>query len=88
VCWAEIAAHAATNSPDDNIETGFDEVVYETVLKSGRKLLKGDLVDMIWAFAEQQRTCDNGGFNAWMCPYGCHTVPFSDGPKGKGGRLV
>ena len=23
------------------------------------------------------RTCDNGGFNAWMCPHGCHTVPFS-----------
>lgn len=30
----------------------------------------------IWEKASEQATCDNGGFNAWMCPFGCHTVPF------------
>ena len=43
------------------------------------------LADTIWLqCAEDQeingswfgRTCDNGGFNAWVCPHGCHTVPF------------
>lgn len=34
------------------------------------------LADSIWQFASKQRTCDNGGFNAWCCPHGCHTVPF------------
>lgn len=36
------------------------------------------LADHIWERAELQATCDNGGFNAWMCPYGCgpHCVPF------------
>jgi hypothetical protein len=37
---------------------------------------KDELVDLVWEKASEQRICDNGGFNAWMCPYGCHTVPF------------
>ena len=37
------------------------------------------LVDFIWEKAEEKATCDNGGHNAWMCPEGCHTVPFSRG---------
>lgn len=36
------------------------------------------LADAIWAFAEEYRTCDNGGFNAHVCPHGCHTVSFSN----------
>lgn len=35
-----------------------------------------EIADAIWEWANEQRTCDNGGWNAWMCPYGCHTVPF------------
>ena len=43
------------------------------------------LADEIWLQCSESqeidgqwygRTCDNGGFNAWVCPYGCHTVPF------------
>lgn len=37
------------------------------------------LADQIWEWMEELRTCDNGGFNAWACPFGCHTVPFSPG---------
>lgn len=35
-------------------------------------------IDTIWIDVEELATCDNGGFNAWVCPYGCHTVPFSE----------
>lgn len=24
------------------------------------------------------RVCDNGGFHAHICPFGCHTVPFDE----------
>ena len=39
------------------------------------------LIDFIWEKAsgwDTGRNCDNGGFNAYMCPFGCgcHTVPF------------
>lgn len=33
--------------------------------------------DAIWERAEGLRTCDNGGHAAWLCPWGCHTVPFA-----------
>lgn len=37
-----------------------------------------DLAEQVWDRANEQRTCDNGGWNAWMCPYGCwpHCVDF------------
>jgi hypothetical protein len=35
------------------------------------------LLDYIWQCCEEQATCDNGGFTAWICPFGCHTVSFS-----------
>lgn len=36
-----------------------------------------NVTEWIWADIEELRTCDNGGHNAWACPFGCHTVPFS-----------
>ena len=34
------------------------------------------LANFIWKKADEQEICDNGGFNAWICPWGCHTVSF------------
>jgi len=42
------------------------------------------MTGVIWADMEQLRICDNGGFNAWCCPYGCHTVSFSKEEEGEG----
>jgi hypothetical protein len=36
-----------------------------------------NLADAIWDKSEAQATCDNGGWNAWVCPDGCHTLPFT-----------
>ncbi len=36
-----------------------------------------ELAEIIWSKAEELQTCDNGGWNCWICPYGCHTVPFT-----------
>lgn len=43
---------------------------------NGRKLSQDALADEVWTRAENQALCDCGGFNAWVCPYGCHTVSF------------
>lgn len=39
------------------------------------------ITEYIWALALEQSTCENGGWDAHMCPYGCmpHSVPF--GPE-------
>lgn len=37
---------------------------------------RDDVVEQIWEWASNNALCDNGGYRAWMCPDGCHTVPF------------
>lgn len=55
----------------------FYSSVYKRNLSSAKRTPTDLLVDAIWEFACNQATCDNGGYNAWVCPYGCHTVSFS-----------
>lgn len=51
---------------------------WKRCLRWVKRLPAADIVaDAIWERAEQLQTCDNGGWNAWMCPYGCHTVSFT-----------
>jgi hypothetical protein len=42
-------------------------------------LPNASIAEYVWKRAYEQQTCDNGGWNAWMCPYGCgpHCVDFS-----------
>ena len=46
------------------------------VSASVRRLSRDTLADLVWDRMEQYATCDNGGFNAYCCPDGCHTVSF------------
>jgi hypothetical protein len=41
-----------------------------------RRLTQDTLADLVWSRAEEHRTCTNGGWAAYVCPDGCHTVPF------------
>lgn len=49
---------------------------YNVYLKDAETKAKEELVEYIWEKASEQRTCENGGFQPWMCPYGCHTVDW------------
>ena len=49
----------------------FDQRKYERALAYANKLDHDTLVDFIWEKAEEAATCDNGGFELWMCPSGC-----------------
>lgn len=48
---------------------------------NGHIVLDQRIIGDVWTRAFGQQTCDDGGFNAWLCPYGCgpHCVPF--GPE-------
>ena len=35
-------------------------------------------IDYIWRMASKQRTACSTANEAWVCPYGCHTVSFGD----------
>ena len=49
----------------------FDQRKYDRALKHAATLPGDVLVDFIWEHAENASTCDNGGFELWMCPHGC-----------------
>ncbi len=56
----------------------FDEEIYNKTLRETveNKIHDESLVGTIYDYAQDQAVCDNGGFEAWVCPYGCHTVSF------------
>ena len=59
-------------------ENDWDSDKYTESLEHAKTLAEDVLADYIWDAMEEQATCDNGGFNAWACPYGCgpHLVSF------------
>ena len=81
--WAEWLATDTGFSHPDADYSGFSPSLYEQALATGHKEWEDPeashvLPDLIWEQASEQATCDNGGFNAWMCPHGCgpHCVTF------------
>ena len=76
--WLEtvFAEWHATDEVDD-FSPEFNEEEYQTALLEARTLPQDSLADFIWNRMSEFATCDNGGFDAWACPSGCHTVPFA-----------
>jgi len=72
VIYSEWRAH-------DNREEhagGFNEDAYKIAFETSALISNENLVNDIWLEACDFATCDNGGFIAWVCPFGCHTVSF------------
>ena len=77
VIYAEILATRQKTRYTGDPE--FRQNRYPKCLAFAESLLADDIIaDAIWEFAEELRTCDNGGYNAHVCPYGCHTVSFGE----------
>ena len=61
---------------------GFNTVKYVRGMMEAVNMIRNGFREgidrYIWENASEFATCDNGGFNAWLCPYGCgpHCVPF------------
>lgn len=82
--WAEWKVYRFMD--DESGTGGWDTGVYDEALKEAAELTKKAsykdiLADDIWEWMSELATCDNGGHNAWTCPYGCgcHTVIFGGG---------
>ena len=77
--------------PRETLLTVLREWAYDDRVQAGRRksfrlpagvpqLDTGLLVEKVWARTEELSLCDNRGFRCWICPNGCHTVPY-DPPK-------
>lgn len=58
----------------------FDQEKYDRALVYAKRpeVESSFLADAICERTQEQATCENGGFRAWCCPYGCvgHMVSF------------
>lgn len=71
VCFAEIKA--ARNRGNGHWE--FNSQRYHSeYLPLAKTLVNETLANAIWDFATKLKETDNGGFNAYMCPFHCHKV--------------
>lgn len=62
---------------NSNQFTQFDSDKHDIALKVAKTVDHETLVSLIWGYATQLEECDNGGFNAYVCPFHCHSVSFS-----------
>jgi len=65
-------AYEFARGSDTPSKYDFDKA--QEIVDNSRNL---DFCEFIWEKMEQLALCDNGGWNAWACPFGCHTVSFS-----------
>jgi len=76
--WAEWEAAEAREYGEHD----FNPRKYRREIRRAYSLIRrGHIEGMkqkIWGLSSDHATCDNGGWNAWLCPWGCgcHTVPF------------
>lgn len=76
--WLE-TVYAEWHAQYEDDLNGFDQWEYQRAKEKAKALTEEDLADFIWERTEELRTCDNGGYDAHCCPYGCniHKVSFS-----------
>lgn len=78
VVWAEWRARVA--DPDNPCsEDGFSQKKYRKAIRRSFTTPIEDMRTTVWEASEAQALCTNGGWEAWVCPWGCHTVPFGPG---------
>ena len=79
IIFAEWRAAQGKHGAIDAVSPAFSDRKYDRALKHAKTLTHDTLVEFIWEKAYEFATCDNGGFEAWMCPHGCgpHRVSFS-----------
>ena len=85
IIFAEWRAAQGKHGAIDPVSPDFNERKYERALKHAKTLPHDTLVDFVWEKASEFATCDNGGFDAWICPHGCgpHCVSFSRPEEGE-----
>lgn len=81
VVWSE---WVASNWREDRVTTDLDLRKYATAMarakRQGSELGYEKLANNIWNWTSELATCNNGGWDAWVCPFGCHLLPFSVEP--------
>jgi hypothetical protein len=72
----KVDAECFESGAGDPMKNGMYEQWIKTIKEDIARLGKEWACDCIWERAEKLRTCDNGGYDPWMCPNSCHSVEW------------
>lgn len=79
--WLEVV-YAEWQAAEGDIHfcAELNEEKYNTAWQEAIELSADTLADYIWERTSDYATCENGGFDAHCCPFGCacHFVSFSE----------
>jgi len=78
-CLAEFREKELGDADDDRELYGDDYNDFVRELTEDKFHTCESLARELWPKVEELATCDNGGFDSWICPDGCggHKVSFS-----------
>ncbi len=78
VVWSE---WVASDWREDRVTTDLDLRKYERAIarakRQGGSLGYDKLAKDIWEWTSELAACTNGGHEAYLCPHGCHLLPFT-----------
>ncbi len=83
IIFAEWRAAQEKGGVINTFHAGWNQKKYDRALAYAKAMpedfFEETIVDFIWNKMQEWATCENGGFDAHCCPYGCgcHTVSFS-----------
>lgn len=79
VLFSEWRAAQGKGGVVDDFNPQFSKKKYDRALAYAKELSHDTLVEFIWEKMSAWARCDNGGFDAHCCPFGCgcHKVSFN-----------
>ncbi len=80
---AAIIAEYAAHRPWEGGPDGFDQDAYDQSIRETRDIPLDILANQVWELMSAQAICDEGGYHAWCCPFGCHHVSFLEASAGR-----
>ena len=62
-------------------DESYNEQVYDESLLLAQSMTSREMATGIWLIAGDRGRCNDRGDEAWICPFGCHTVAFDRDPR-------
>ena len=77
VVWAEwIASNWRADQPNTDLNLRKYETALARAKRQGESMGYDKLASDIWNWNSELATCTIGGWDAWVCPFGCHLLSF------------
>jgi len=75
-CYGEFMARIPNYGIEDDLDEDKYSIYYDEAIDKINFNQRFLIEDRVIDFMNDLALCDDGGYRAWCCPFGCHTVSF------------